>query len=77
MSEHSGPQRGESGVVEADGRREAGDRAVPVLELRAVSKRYGAEPPVYALRDVSFTVWEGELVAIVGRPVRASRRCCT
>ncbi len=38
----------------------------PVLELREVSKRYGAEPPVYALRDVSFEVWEGELVAIVG-----------
>ncbi|HTU78487.1 MAG TPA: ABC transporter ATP-binding protein [Solirubrobacteraceae bacterium] len=38
----------------------------PVLELREVSKRYGAEPPVYALRDVSFEVWEGELLAIVG-----------
>lgn len=37
-----------------------------VLELRDVSKRYGAEPPVYALRDVSFEVWEGELAAIVG-----------
>ena len=40
--------------------------ATPVLELREVSKRYGAEPPVYALRDVSFEVREGELVAIVG-----------
>jgi putative ABC transport system ATP-binding protein len=40
--------------------------ATPVLELREVSKRYGGEPPVYALRDVSFEVWEGELVAIVG-----------
>jgi putative ABC transport system ATP-binding protein len=37
-----------------------------VLELRDVSKAYGAEPPVLALRDVSFTVSEGELVAIVG-----------
>jgi putative ABC transport system ATP-binding protein len=37
-----------------------------VLELRAVSKTYGAESPVYALRDVSFAVREGELVAIVG-----------
>jgi putative ABC transport system ATP-binding protein len=37
-----------------------------VLELRDVSKSYGAEPPVYALRNVSFTVNEGELVAIVG-----------
>ncbi len=38
----------------------------PVLELRGVSKSYGAEPPVYALRDVSLAVDEGELVAIVG-----------
>jgi len=37
-----------------------------VLELRGVSKSYGAEPPVFALREVSFTVNEGELVAIVG-----------
>ncbi len=40
--------------------------SAPVLELRAVSKTYGAEPPVYALRDVSFAVSAGELVAIVG-----------
>jgi putative ABC transport system ATP-binding protein len=50
-----------SDAVEMDGR-----AGTPVLELREVSKRYGAEPPVYALRDVSFEVWEGELVAIVG-----------
>jgi putative ABC transport system ATP-binding protein len=37
-----------------------------VLELRDVSMAYGAEPPVFALRDVSFTVQEGELVTIVG-----------
>ncbi len=37
-----------------------------VLELREVSKAYGSEPPVLALRDVSFLVGEGELVAIVG-----------
>jgi putative ABC transport system ATP-binding protein len=40
--------------------------AATVLELRDVSKRYGADPPVYALREVSFAVREGELVAIVG-----------
>jgi putative ABC transport system ATP-binding protein len=40
--------------------------SAPVLELREVSKTYGAEPPVYALRDVSFAVSAGELVAIVG-----------
>jgi len=37
-----------------------------VLELRAVSKAYGAEPPVLALADVSLCVGAGELVAIVG-----------
>jgi putative ABC transport system ATP-binding protein len=37
-----------------------------VLELRDVSKAYGSEPPVQALREVSFVVGEGELVAIVG-----------
>jgi putative ABC transport system ATP-binding protein len=37
-----------------------------VLELRKVSKAYGSEPPVLALRDASFLVNEGELVAIVG-----------
>ncbi len=42
-------------------------RAPPtVLELRGVSKVYGADPPVYALRDVSLVVCEGELAAIVG-----------
>jgi putative ABC transport system ATP-binding protein len=40
--------------------------ATGVLELAQVSKAYGAEPPVLALRDVSFLVNEGELVAIVG-----------
>jgi putative ABC transport system ATP-binding protein len=38
----------------------------PVLELEAVTKSYGAEPPVPALRGVSFSIEEGELVAIVG-----------
>jgi putative ABC transport system ATP-binding protein len=38
----------------------------PVLELDGVTKVYGAEPPVPALRGVSFSVRQGELVAIVG-----------
>lgn len=38
----------------------------PVLELQSVTKTYGAEPQVPALRGVSFTIEEGELVAIVG-----------
>ena len=37
-----------------------------VLELDAVTKVYGEEPPVPALRGVSFSVRPGELVAIVG-----------
>jgi putative ABC transport system ATP-binding protein len=37
-----------------------------VLELDAVTKTYGTEPPVSALDGVSFSVEEGELVAIVG-----------
>jgi putative ABC transport system ATP-binding protein len=39
---------------------------VPVLELEAVTKTYGTEPPVTALDGVSFSVHRGELVAIVG-----------
>jgi putative ABC transport system ATP-binding protein len=37
-----------------------------VLELEDVTKVYGEEPPVSALRGVSFSVGRGELVAIVG-----------
>jgi putative ABC transport system ATP-binding protein len=37
-----------------------------VLELQDVSKAYGSEPPINALRDASFAVGAGELVAIVG-----------
>jgi putative ABC transport system ATP-binding protein len=37
-----------------------------VLELAAVTKVYQGSPPVTALREVSFAVAAGELVAIVG-----------
>jgi putative ABC transport system ATP-binding protein len=40
--------------------------AETVLELDEVSKVYGEEPPVSALRGVSFSVRRGELAAIVG-----------
>jgi putative ABC transport system ATP-binding protein len=38
----------------------------PVLELLQVTKVFPSEPPVEALRGVSFSVNEGELLAIVG-----------
>jgi putative ABC transport system ATP-binding protein len=40
--------------------------AAPVLELDGVTKVYGEDPPVPALRGVSFSVRPAELVAIVG-----------
>jgi putative ABC transport system ATP-binding protein len=39
---------------------------VPVLQLDAATKSYGADPPVLALRGVTFSIAAGELVAIVG-----------
>jgi putative ABC transport system permease protein len=38
----------------------------PVMELDRVTKAYGGQPPVLALRGVSFSIRRGELVAIVG-----------
>jgi putative ABC transport system ATP-binding protein len=37
-----------------------------VLELEAVTKSYGSDPPVPALQGVTFRVGSGELVAILG-----------
>jgi putative ABC transport system ATP-binding protein len=41
-------------------------RACPVLEVDAVTKIYPSQPPVSALRGVSFSIRQGELAAIVG-----------
>jgi putative ABC transport system ATP-binding protein len=43
-----------------------GGRPPPVLELAEVTKTYPSSPPVTALREVSLTVSEGELVAVLG-----------
>jgi putative ABC transport system ATP-binding protein len=40
--------------------------APPVLELDAVTKTYGSDPPVPALQGVSFSIRAGELAAIIG-----------
>jgi ABC-type lipoprotein export system ATPase subunit len=42
------------------------DAEPPVVELRGISRTYGADPPVHALRDVDLTVHRGDAVAIVG-----------
>jgi putative ABC transport system ATP-binding protein len=38
----------------------------PLLQVEQVTKTYPSQPPVTALRGVSFTIAQGELVAIVG-----------
>jgi putative ABC transport system ATP-binding protein len=43
-----------------------GEPRDPVLELEGVTKTYGSEPPVAALRGVGFSIGAGELVAILG-----------
>ena len=58
---------GESGVAVLEPPSGEGRQGtVPVLELLSVTKTYGSQPPVPALRGVSFAVQPGELVAIVG-----------
>jgi putative ABC transport system ATP-binding protein len=38
----------------------------PVVEFRGVSRTYGSDPPVLALRGVDLTVERGDAIAIVG-----------
>jgi ABC-type lipoprotein export system ATPase subunit len=40
--------------------------AAPVVELRQISRTYGSDPPVHALRGVDLTVGRGDAIAIVG-----------
>jgi putative ABC transport system ATP-binding protein len=59
------PYAGPASPVTGD-RLAAGNEPPLVLELDDVTKTYPGEPPVEALRGVSFTVRRGELVGIVG-----------
>jgi ABC-type lipoprotein export system ATPase subunit len=38
----------------------------PVVELRSISRTYGSDPPVQALRGVDLTIYRGDWVSIVG-----------
>jgi ABC-type lipoprotein export system ATPase subunit len=40
--------------------------APPVVELREITRTYGTDPPVQALRSVNLTVRQGDWLAIVG-----------
>jgi ABC-type lipoprotein export system ATPase subunit len=42
------------------------DPDAPVVEFRAVSRTYGTDPPVLALRGVDLVVERGDAIAIVG-----------
>jgi ABC-type lipoprotein export system ATPase subunit len=41
-------------------------REEPIIDLRGVSRTYGTDPPVHALRAVDLTIRPGEWVAIAG-----------
>jgi putative ABC transport system ATP-binding protein len=62
----TGPRIATNAVQAAtDGSTPAGGRPV-VLEVDRVTRTYPSQPPVLALKEVTFTVTAGELVAIVG-----------
>ena len=57
----------DTGLAIGDGYRAGANGGRPaVLEVHEVTKTYGSEPPVPALRGASLTVAQGELVGIVG-----------
>jgi ABC-type lipoprotein export system ATPase subunit len=49
-----------------NGDRLAGGPDAPVVQLADVSRTFGADPPVHALRDVDLAIWPGEWVSIIG-----------
>jgi putative ABC transport system ATP-binding protein len=44
----------------------SGDASAPLLELEQVSRVYGAEVKVHALRDVTLRIYAGDFLSIVG-----------
>jgi putative ABC transport system ATP-binding protein len=66
MSSEAPTRAGSSGDAVRFPPAHADGGSVPVLELAAVTKSYGSEPPVSALRGISFRVQAGELLGIVG-----------
>jgi putative ABC transport system ATP-binding protein len=63
---HAPPAAPDTRAVAAGNSSALCDAGVPVLDVEDVSKSYPGEPPVQALREVSLTIGEGELVGIVG-----------
>jgi ABC-type lipoprotein export system ATPase subunit len=53
------------GAAALDGRANNGPKP-PVVELRGLTRTYGSDPPVQALRSVDLTIRAGEWMAIVG-----------
>jgi ABC-type lipoprotein export system ATPase subunit len=53
-------------VIPLDGRSRRDGAGSPVVELRSLTRTYGSEPPVQALRSVDLTIRAGEWMAIVG-----------
>jgi putative ABC transport system ATP-binding protein len=54
-------------VLESPGADAAAEaEEVPVVDLHNLWRVFPTEPPVEALRNINFTVWKGEHVAVVG-----------
>jgi putative ABC transport system ATP-binding protein len=60
------PPTPDNNAVAAGGGFAIGGAGVPVLEVEDTSKTYPGEPPVRALRGISLTIGQGELVGVVG-----------
>jgi ABC-type lipoprotein export system ATPase subunit len=49
-----------------DGRTTRSQQAEPVVELRDISRTYGSDPPVQALRGVDLVIHRGDWLAVAG-----------